>query len=120
MRGFATVQQIDIESLALQKKNISDRNRESDLVGLAMEESALSRLIEALERKVEQRCNKYDENNVYWGRVDNLLEQQPSVLKQMRSMNKSLLSSTKVESKPMHPLNDNASSDGITSSKVSK
>ena len=43
-RGFSTDQRIDIESLDVQKEAMQDRKREAALVGLSIEESAITKL----------------------------------------------------------------------------
>ena len=50
-----------------------DRNKESKIVGLCIEESAISRQIVQAEKRAEMRCPQYDAGNLYWKRVHELL-----------------------------------------------
>ena len=45
-----------------------DRKNEVAMVALTLEESAMSKLVEAAERKATQRCVSYDAENPYWKR----------------------------------------------------
>ena len=64
-RGFTTDQQIDMESLGLQKESMIDRKHEVAMVALSLEESAMTKLIEAAERRAALRCPEYLESNPY-------------------------------------------------------
>ena len=57
-RGFTTDQCIDIESSSLKKATLVDRKNEAALVGLSVEDSALTKLIEAAERQALSRRPK--------------------------------------------------------------
>ena len=94
VRGFTTDQRIEIEGLNVRRQEMFDRQRESALVGFFIEEGAISRQIEQAERRAESRCPEYDPNNIFWQRVDSLLEQQENVLKQMREFNMKQITKT--------------------------
>ena len=89
--GFSTDQRIDIESLDVQKEAMQDRKREAALVGLLIEESAIAEHIEGAERRAQSRCLEYDPMNVYWKRVDILLEEQDNILGRIRKFNESMV-----------------------------
>ena len=59
-RGFTTVQQIELENLNERRLERNDRQRESLIVGLSIEEAALSNSIEKAEKRAEIRCGDYD------------------------------------------------------------
>ena len=86
-RGFSTEQRIDIENLKVRKQSLMDRQRESTMVGLSIEEAALSRQIESAERRAGMRCPIYDASNVHWKRVDTLVDEQDKVLQRIRNFN---------------------------------
>jgi hypothetical protein len=54
---------------------------------LAIEESAIARLVDASEKRAALRCPTFDENNVYWKRSNDLLEEQESIMKRMKQFN---------------------------------
>ena len=81
VRGLTTDQRIELASLNLQKQAIVDRQKESTLVALSIEESALGRRIESTEKRAESRCKDYDKSNIHWKKVDELLDMQDDVLR---------------------------------------
>ena len=91
-RGFPTEQCLDIEALDLQKQAMLDRKHDSVLVGLSVEENALTKQIEAAERRAMSRCKEYDANNVYWKKVDILLTDQDKLLLKIRKFNEQMMS----------------------------
>ena len=64
-RGFTTNQRIDIESLSMQKETMIDRENEVAMVALSLEESAMTKLIDAAERRAIFHCPEYNANNPY-------------------------------------------------------
>ena len=86
-RGFSKLERIEIDSLNIRKQEMLDRQKESTLVGFSIEESAVSRLIEQAERRAEVRCPTYNSNNLYWQKVDLLLEKQETILTKMHDFN---------------------------------
>ena len=80
-RGFTTVQQIELENLNERRLERNDRQRESLIVGLSIEEAALSNSIEKAEKRAEMRCGEYDPSNIFWKKVDALIEKHEEVLK---------------------------------------
>ena len=90
-RGFSTDQRIDIEALDVQKESMRNRKHEAALVGLSIEESSLSKMIETAERRAWSRCSDYDPESVYWKKVDTLLQDQDKLLLKIRSFNDNTL-----------------------------
>ena len=87
VRGFSTDQRIDIEKLNVQQRMLKDRRDETTIVALSIEESAIGRQLGVAEKRAEQRCPKYDATNVYWKQVDQLIEDQQSVMDRIRAFN---------------------------------
>ena len=84
-RGFSTEQCLEIESLDLQKQAMVERKNDSVLVGLSIEQCALKDQVEAAERRAASRCREYDPSNLYWRKVDLLLEDQDKLLEKLDS-----------------------------------
>lgn len=90
-RGFSTEQCLEIESLDLQKQAMLERKTDSVLVGLSVEQSALKDQVEAAERRAASRCPEYNSTNVYWIKVDSLLDDQDKLLAKIRTFNTQLM-----------------------------
>ena len=86
-RGFTTDQRIDIENLGLRKESMIDRKHEVTMVALSLEESAMTKMVAAAERRAMQRCPDYDASNMYWARVDVMLKEQDELMKKIRNFN---------------------------------
>ena len=95
-RGFSTDQRIEIEHLNVSKQFIRDRQRELSIVGFSIEESALAIQLESAERRAMLRCPEYDVANVYWKRVDELIEEQDIVRRCSRDFNASAFKDAKM------------------------
>ena len=96
-RGFSTDQRIEIENLNVRRQERTDRQRESNMVGLSIEEAAISRLIKQAERRAEARCAEYDPGNKFWKKVDDLLQKQDEIMLKMTMYN-NINTITKVDS----------------------
>ena len=68
-----------------------DRKNEVAMVALLLEESAMTKLIEAAEQRAIQRCPEYDGNNRYWKKVDDMLADQDKLMNKIRSLKNMLL-----------------------------
>ena len=90
-RGFTTDQRIDIETLSLQKESMLDRKHEVAMVALSLEESSMTKLVEAAERRALQRCPKYSKTNVYWKKVDGMLIEQEQLMAKIKNFNNSIM-----------------------------
>ena len=83
-------QQLHLKSMKLQEKRDNDRSRESIIVGLSLQESALARQIEFAERRAE-RLSKEGTDPLfcpYWTKVESLLKQQDDVMEKIAMLNK--------------------------------
>ena len=87
-RGFSTEQRLEIETNEIRREEMNDRKKESILVGISIEEAAISRLIEAAERRAEMRCKEYNQSNKFWQKVDELMVKQEDIMKRMEEFNK--------------------------------
>ena len=87
LRRFTTEQRIEIENLNVQRQGMIDRQHESRVVALSIEESAIGSQIEHAERRAVARCANYDKTNVHWQRVDGLLSKQDDVMKKTCELN---------------------------------
>ena len=93
-RGFSTEQCLEIEALDLQKQTMVERKNDSLLVGLSIEQCALKDQVEAAERRAASRCPEYNPSNLYWRKVDSLLEDQDKLLDKIRSFNQDMMVQT--------------------------
>jgi len=94
-RGFSTDQRISIESLNINRQRLTHQKEETRLVGLSIHESAIGRQIESAEARAKDRCPKYNPKNIYWKRVDELLEKQAGVTDNMGTYTESLMQDNK-------------------------
>ena len=88
-RGFSTDQELKLEIINLQKRKEEDRSRETILVGLSIQESAIDRQIQHAEKRAI-RLSPDDEttrNSIHWKRVDLLIEKQNEVMKRISDIN---------------------------------
>ena len=90
-RGFSTEQCLEIESLDLQKQAMLERKTDSVLVGLSVEQSALKDQVEAAERRAASRYPEYTPTNIYWIKVDALLDDQEKLLAKIHTFNTELM-----------------------------
>ena len=91
-RGYSTDQQINVEFLNVQKKKFKHNKKETSLVALGMNESALVQRIEAAEHRAEMRCPSSCADNIYWKRVEVLLKEQQDLIDQMKAYTSNLKS----------------------------
>ena len=84
-RGYSISQQIEMEHLNVQKQTMLDRQNETAIVALSIEEGAIGRQLLAAETRADSRCPVYDPNNSYWKRVDVLIAKQENVMQRISS-----------------------------------
>ena len=89
--GFSTDQRISIESLNINRQRLNHQKQETRLVGLSIHESAIGRQIASAEIRAKERCPKYDARNIYWMRVDALLQKQDDITDNMGTYTNSLM-----------------------------
>ena len=106
-RGFSTDQRIELDNLKERRFERRDRNRESKMVGLCIEEGAISRQIVQAEKRAEARCSDYDPDNVYWQRVDQLLKMQQEITDRISRVNSEEEAAVVEEIPKMHKDNEN-------------
>ena len=87
IRGYSTDQRISIESMSVNIRRLEHQKKETCLVGLSIQESAIGRQIVSTENRAMQRCPTYDKNNPYWIRVDKLISQQSDVVLMINQYN---------------------------------
>ena len=68
-----------------------DRKNEVAMVALSLEESAMTKMIAAAERRAMQRCPEYDECNQYWAKVDVMLKEQDQLMIKIRNFNDKIM-----------------------------
>ena len=68
-----------------------DRKHEVAMVALSLEESSMRKLVEAAERRALQRCPKYNKDNVYWKKVDQMVIEQEEFTEKIRNFNTSIM-----------------------------
>ena len=86
--GLTTDQKIDLATLNVQRQAMLDRQKESTLVALSMEDNALNAQIEAAEKRAQIRCPNYDEKDANWIKVDNLIAMQDNLMNRIMDINK--------------------------------
>ena len=71
-RGFSTDQKLQLEIIDLTREQTNYRSRESVLMGLCIQEAALTKQIDRAGRMAERRAPNYmdDVNNKWWMKVD--------------------------------------------------
>ena len=94
IRGFSTDQRICILSMNIDKKRLEHEKNESLMVGLSIHQAALGRQLESAEARAESRCPKYNKNNVYWKRVDELIKEHDELVKTISERTMSLFKNT--------------------------
>jgi hypothetical protein len=80
-RVFSTDQQIDILTMNINKKRLEHEKNETLLVGLSIEKAVLSPQLESAEARAAVRCPKYNRNNSYWQRIDELIHTHDDLVK---------------------------------------
>ena len=82
----------------INKKRLIHQQNETRLVGLSIQEAAIRSQIESAESRATQRCPKYNKNNMYWKRVDALLEEQNEVVQLIKMHSQALITNDVTQS----------------------
>ena len=90
-RGFSTDQRINIETVKINRQRLTHQKDETRLVGMSIQEAAIGRQIASAEARAMLRCPEYKPTNVYWKRVDELLDLQAKVTENMGSYNDAMM-----------------------------
>ena len=91
VRGYSTDQRISIESMNVNIRRLEHQKMESKLVGLSIQEAAIRGQILGAENRAALRCPEYDPTNLYWQRVDLLVQQQTECVVMMNRYNNDML-----------------------------
>jgi len=91
IRGYSTDQRISIESMNVNIRRLEHQKKETKMVGLSIQEAAIGRQITSAENRASLRCPIYDPNNLYWRRVDALIQQQTECVVMMNRYNNDML-----------------------------
>jgi hypothetical protein len=75
VQGFSTDQQITIELINVNKQTLKHLQDETQMVAFGLQESAIRAQLLQAQSMVECQCPKYDENKMFWQRVDALQKQ---------------------------------------------
>ena len=88
-RGYNTDQMLQLQLINIQRNKETDISRESMLVGLSIQESALSRQIQQAEDRAICLCpdDKQTHSSVHWKRVDALIKRQFEVMEKISEIN---------------------------------
>ena len=88
-RGYSTDQKIQLKMIDLTTKQTNDRGRESILMGLCIQESALTKQIDRAERMADRRApdDMDDLSNKWWKKVDDLIKEQEKVIDKIADIN---------------------------------
>ena len=89
-RGHTTDQRISIESMNVNVRRLEHQKKETKMVGLSIQEAAIGRQITSAEIRASTRCPDYDANNIYWQRVDTLIQQQTECVVMMSRHNNAM------------------------------
>ena len=106
-RGFTTDQKLQLEIIGLTHQSTNDRSRESRLMGLCVQEQALTNQIDRAERIAERMAPNDMENinNRWWKKVDNLMKQQEAIVVQVACLNNNSIDTIEGGSKDNHGSN---------------
>jgi hypothetical protein len=91
MRGFSTDQRLNIEHVKINRQRLTHQKDETRLVGMSIQEAAIGRQIASAEARATVCCPEYDPSNVYWKKVDDLLEEQTRVTNNMGLYNTAMM-----------------------------
>lgn len=86
-RGLSNTQQLQLHHMQIYEKEIMLKERQQVMISLSAEAQGINSQIEAAERRAVLRCPEYDENNIFWKRVDSLLVTQESIMERMHKFN---------------------------------
>jgi hypothetical protein len=88
IRGFSTDQQITIESINVNKQTLKHLQDETQMVAFGLQESAIRAQLSQVQSMAERQCPKYDENNMFWQRVDSLQKRHGESIQTLMNLTK--------------------------------
>ena len=74
----------------INSRRLEHQQNETRLVGVSIQESAIRNQIESTEMRFIQCYLTYNENNIFWKKVDTLIEKQHEVVKTIKECDESL------------------------------
>ena len=90
VRGFSTDQRINIQALNINKNRLDHQKNQTYLVGLSIQESAMSRQVRQCENRAANRCPVYDSENIHWKVADDLIEKHNELVLSIRTKTEEL------------------------------
>ena len=90
VRGFSTDQRINIQALNINKNRLDHQKNQPYLVGLSIQESAMSRQVRQCENRAANRCPVYDSNNMHWKVADDLIAKHNELVLSIRTKTEEL------------------------------
>jgi hypothetical protein len=78
----------------INKKRLEHQKNQTLLVGLSIQESAVARQVESAEARANARCPKYNKNNFYWKRLDDLVIKHDELVQSISEKTVALFSTT--------------------------
>ena len=106
----------------LTTKQTNDRGRESILMGLCIQESALTKQIDRAERMADRRApdDMDDLSNKWWKKVDDLIKEQEKVINKIAEINsKAMCTVAKGGQHNQTSINDDLSNNSLLTSELS-
>ncbi len=88
IRGFSTDQRITIESINVNKQTLKHLQDETQMVAFGLQESAIRAQLSQAQSMAERQCPKYDENNMFWQRVDSLQKRHGESIQTLMNLTK--------------------------------
>jgi hypothetical protein len=88
IRGFSTDQQITIELINVNKQTLKHLQDETQMVAFGLQESAIRAQLSQVQSMAERQCPKYDENNMFWQRVDSLQKRHGESIQTLMNLTK--------------------------------
>jgi hypothetical protein len=76
------------------KKRLEHPKNQTLLVGLSIQESAVSRQVESAKARATTHCHKYDKNNLYWKIVDELIVKHDELVRSISKQTVALFSNS--------------------------
>ena len=121
-RGYSTDQKIQLKMIDLTTKQTNHRGRESILMGLCIQEQALTKQIDRAERMADRRAPDAmdDLSNKWWKKVDDLIKEQEKVINKIAEINsKAMCTVAKGGQHNQTSINDDLSNNSLLTSELS-
>ena len=96
VRGFSTDQRINIQALNINKNRLDHQKNQTYLVGLSIQESAMSRQVQQCEIRAANRCPVYDSKNKHWKVADDLIAKHNELVISIRTKTEELFNNKSI------------------------